>query len=380
MLIALPQLLDIITPYEDVPSLRILMGAIATDRLISVAFGALLAWAAHSSVAVALLVMSFTEKGVIPLNAALALIIGANIGTALNPLIEGARGGDAAGRRVVVGNVVTRLVGAAVALPLLTPIGVGLVQIEPNFSRAVADFHTAFNVVLALAFLPLLGPLARVLERLMPQRLAAADPARPLYLDDAALETPSIALGHAAREALRMVDVLDSMIEGAAESLRSRDREAVSRARKSDDMLDALNGEIKRYLTRLDPESLTDEEHRRLEAVLAFSREPRRRGRRRRAEHRELRRQGLKRGTDLGPGDEQDIQDVFEAVRGNLRSAASVFMTGDRHAARVLSQQKEEFRRREADAIKAHFAGLRDRREAPRRRRRRSTSCATSSV
>ena len=68
-----------------------------------------------------------------------------------------------------------------------------------------------------------------------------------------------------------MVDVLNSMIEGAADSLRSRDREAVARARKSDDVLDALNGEIKRYLTRLDPESLTDEEHRRLEAVLAFS-------------------------------------------------------------------------------------------------------------
>jgi phosphate:Na+ symporter len=72
MLMALSQLLEITTPYEDVPSLRILMGAIATDRLISVAFGALLAWAAHSSVAVALLVMSFTQKGVIPLNAALA--------------------------------------------------------------------------------------------------------------------------------------------------------------------------------------------------------------------------------------------------------------------------------------------------------------------
>jgi phosphate:Na+ symporter len=95
MLIALSTLLEIITPYEDVPSLRILMGGIATDRLISIVFGALLAWAAHSSVAVALLVMSFAEKGVVPLNAALALIIGANIGTALNPLLEGARGGDA---------------------------------------------------------------------------------------------------------------------------------------------------------------------------------------------------------------------------------------------------------------------------------------------
>ena len=198
MLIALSHLLEIITPYEDVPSLRILMGGIATDRLISVAFGALLAWAAHSSVAVALLVMSFTAKGVVPLNAALALIIGANIGTALNPLLEGARGGDAAGRRVVVGNVVTRLVGAAVVLPLLTPIGIELVQIEPSLSRAVADFHTAFNLVLAVAFLPLLGPLSRLLERLLPARLSPADPSRPLYLDDGALEAPSIALGHAA--------------------------------------------------------------------------------------------------------------------------------------------------------------------------------------
>lgn len=363
MLIALPQLLEIITPYEDVPSLRILMGAIATDRLISVAFGALLAWAAHSSVAVALLVMSFAEKGVVPLDAALALIVGANIGTALNPLIEGARGGDAAGRRVVVGNVVTRLVGAAVALPLLSSIGVVLAETEPNLSRAVADFHTAFNLALALAFLPFLGPLARGLERLMPQRIAASDPATPLYLDETALETPSIALGHAAREALRMVDVLDSMIEESADALRNGDREAIARARRSDDVLDRLNGEIKRYLIRLDPESLTDDEHRRVEAILAFS----------------LNLEGagdvverniagfvgkfLKRGAELAPNDRLEIGQAFEAVRVNLRSAASVFMTGDRRAARVLSQQKAEFRQKEAEAVKAHFARMRDRRD-----------------
>jgi phosphate:Na+ symporter len=364
MLIALPQLLDIITPYEDVPSLRILMGGIATDRLISVVFGALIAWAAHSSVAVALLVMSFAEKGVLPLNAALALIVGANIGTALNPLFEGARGGDATGRRVVVGNVVTRVVGAAVALPLLTPVGVGLVQIEPNLSRAVADFHTGFNLVVGLAFLPLLGPLARFLERLMPERVAAADPDRPLYLDEAALETPAIALGHAAREALRMVDVLDSMIEGAADALSGKDRGAAARARGLDDVLDALNSEIKRYLTRLDPESMTDDEHRRAEAVLSFSLNIEAAG-----DVIERNVVGfvfklIKRGGDLAKDDDREVQAAFEAVRANLRAAASVFMTGDRRAARLLSDQKMEFRRREADAIRSQFARLRDRGDA----------------
>jgi phosphate:Na+ symporter len=364
MLIALPQLLDIITPYEDVPSLRIFMGAIATDRLISTAFGALLAWAAHSSVAVALLVMSFTEKGVVPLNAALALIVGANIGTALNPLLEGARGGDPAGRRVAVGNVITRLVGAAIALPLLSVIGVNLVQIEPNFSRAVADFHTAFNLVVALAFLPLLGPLARLLGWLIPAQVGPADPARPLYLDATAVDTPSIALGHASREALRMVDVLDSMIEGAADALRLGDREAIARARREDDVLDALSGAINRYLTRLDPESLTDDEHRRVEAVLAFSFNVESAGDVVERNIASFVAKRLKRGVETSPDDDRDIRDAFEAVRANLRSAASVFMTGDRRAARVLSQQKAEFRRREGEAIKAHFARLREHRNA----------------
>jgi Na+/Pi-cotransporter len=285
MLIALSQLLEIVTPYEDVPSLRILMGGIATDPLISMAFGALLAWAAHSSVAVVLLVMSFAEKGVVPFYAAMALVVGANIGTALNPLLEGARTGEAAGRRVAFGNVITRLVGAVVALPLLWWIGPQLVRIEPNLSRAVADFHTAFNVVLGLAFLALLGPFARLLERMLPDRIEAADPARPLYLDAVAAETPSIALGHAAREVLRMVDVLDSMIEGVADALRLRDREALSRTRRLDDVLDGLNREIKRYVTGLDPDSMTDDEHRRLEVILTFFAQPGERGRRNRAQH-----------------------------------------------------------------------------------------------
>jgi len=359
MLIALSQLLEIVTPYEDVPSLRILMGGIATDPLISMAFGALLAWAAHSSVAVVLLVMSFTAKGVVPLNAALALVVGANIGTALNPFIEGARNGEAAGRRVVVGNVITRLIGAAATLPFLTWIGSHLVQIEPDFLRAIADFHTVFNLLLGLAFLPVLGPFARILERTLPDRIEPADPARPLYLDVAAAETPSIALGHAAREVLRMVDVLDAMIEGVAEAIRRRDREAISRTRRLDDVLDALNREIKHYVSSFDLDSMTDDEHRRLEAVLTFALNLESAGDVVERNIAAFAAKTLKRGVELSPGAEREVEATFDAVRSNLRSAASVFMTGDARAARVLTQQKAEFRRREGEAIKTYFAQLR---------------------
>src|SRR5882672_9563942 len=170
MLFALQQLLSIITPYEDVPSLRLLMGAIATNPLIDVILAAALTWAAHSSVATVLLTMSLAAKGVVPPHAAFALVLGANLGSALNPLLEGAAGGDPAAKRVPVGNLLNRIVGVALGLALLNWIGPLMVTIEPDAARAVADFHTAFNLVTAVLFLPLLQPFARLLKWLLPAR------------------------------------------------------------------------------------------------------------------------------------------------------------------------------------------------------------------
>src|SRR5512133_2177460 len=66
MLFALQQLLSLLTPYEDVPSLRLFMGAIATQPIIDVIIAAAMTWAAHSSVATVLLTMSLAAQGVVP--------------------------------------------------------------------------------------------------------------------------------------------------------------------------------------------------------------------------------------------------------------------------------------------------------------------------
>ncbi|MFT4099371.1 MAG: Na/Pi cotransporter family protein, partial [Rhodoblastus sp.] len=271
MLLALSLLLDIITPYEDAPSLRLLMGGIATDPIVACLFGALIAWAAHSSVAVVMLIVSFAAKGIVPPEAALALTIGANLGSALNPLLEAGRSDDPASRRLGAGNFAIRLIGAAAVLPALGWIGPRLVSVVPDAGRAVADFHTAFNLALALVFLPALGPVARLAERLLPRRVEPAHPGEPIYLDASARDTPSVAIGCAAREVLRMADLLDAMIDEAAEALRRRDRETIARVRKQDDALDRLDDAIKRYIADLDPDGLADEEQARLEAILAFA-------------------------------------------------------------------------------------------------------------
>src|SRR3954468_8314268 len=207
MLMALQHLLAMITPYEDAPSLRMLLGVITTDPLIDILLAAALTWAAHSSVAVVLLIMTFATQGVIPPHAAFVLVLGANLGTAINPLIESGVSGDPAAKRLPIGNLINRIVGCAIGLAALSWIGPKLVVIQPDPGRAVAGFHTAFNIILALLFFPILTPFAKLLMKLLPARVDPADPSRPVYLDGAARETPSIALAGAAREALRMADV-----------------------------------------------------------------------------------------------------------------------------------------------------------------------------
>jgi phosphate:Na+ symporter len=359
MLLALSQLLAILTPYEDVPSLRLLLGTIATVPVIDVIFAAGITWAAHSSVAVVLLIMAFAAQGVVPPQAAFALVLGANLGTALNPLFEAGMTGDPAARRLPLGNLLNRVAGCVLGLSVLGWASPLLVAIEPNTYRAVADFHTLFNLVMAALFFPALRPLASLLTRALPQQAVAADPAQPVYLDQAALETPPIALAGAAREAMRMADVLESMLQAALDAVDRGDRKRIGEAKRLDDVVDRLNGAIKAYLISLDHDTLDPDDDRRLSEIVAFITNLEHAGDI--VEHGVIAsaNKRLKRNLAFSAEGTAEICQMLQRLVTNLRTAAAVFMTDDVRAARELLGEKEVFRDLENRATEAHFARVR---------------------
>jgi phosphate:Na+ symporter len=359
MLMSLHQLLAMITPYEDVPSLRLFLGAISTEPVLDVLIAAGLTWAAHSSVAVVLLVMSFAAKGVVPPDAAFALVLGANLGSAINPILEGATGDDPAARRLPIGNLINRVVGCVVALAALPLLGDWMVQFEPDNARAVADFHTLFNLVLAVIFLPLLQPFATLLRRILPTRVVQSDPSVPIYLSDAAREAPVIAVGAAAREALRLADLLEAMLRSARDALEKGDRRRVGETRRMDDVIDRLNGAIKAYLTSLDPEAMTEADHRRTSEILAFATNMENAGDVVDKNLMALASKRIKRGLAFSRDGQRELADMMERLQGNLRAAAALFLNGDVRAARLLAAEKEIFRDMEALSTRQHFERLR---------------------
>ena len=234
-----------------------------------------------------------------------------------------------------------------------------MVTIEPDAARSVADFHTLFNLATAVLFLPVLGPFARLLVKALPVRATAADPSKPIYLDDNAREMPSVALAGAARETLRMVDVLAEMLRGGCDGLDRGDRKALAECKRLDTVLDRLNGAIKEYLAALDTDTLGAEDDRRLLEILAFATN---------LEHAGdivskglvgLAAKRLRRGLAFSVEGQAEIRAMLERLDGNLRTAAAVFMTDDARAARRLVAEEEVFRDLEARATEGHFARIR---------------------
>ncbi len=355
MFLALSQLLDVMTVYEDTPSLRLMLGAIATQPVVDVLVAMALTWAAHSSVAVVLFIMSLAARDAVPPDAAFALVLGANIGAAINPVLEGPAGDDPVAKRLPIGNLITRLFGALVALVLLDPIGRFMVTAFPDNGRVVANFHSLFNLAVAAVFFPFLPALAKVLTRILPRRADPADPATPIYLDAGARETPIVALGGAAREALRLSDLAAEMIASARQALEKSDRRMAVEAKKRDDLTNRLAKAIKAYLGGLDADSLNEDDQRRFTEIATFVSEIEQAADAVARGFISALARELKETASLEFPGRDEVLALIARLEKNLRVAGSLFMTGDPGAAHLLSDDKVVFRDAEAKAALDHL-------------------------
>lgn len=360
MLLSLHLLLDSLAPAEHVPVVRDLFAAITNEPLLTLLIGALLTWASHSSVATVLLTMSLVSSHFLTPVAALAMVLGANLGSAFNPLIEGLGSGNPAHKRMPLGNLINRIVGCLLFMPLLAPAAKLLAQVDQNPVRLVADFHTLFNLIMAVLFILPLNLYARLLERLLPEINTTTDPAVPIYLDESVVETPSVALACAARETLRMGDIIDGMLQQSITALLTNDRAMVGEISDQDDAVDRLNEAIKLYVVKVTHGSLDEIEGRRAMEILSLAIN---------LEHigdiidmnlMELATKKIKAQLEFSEEGANELKEFHRLVRDNLKLAMTVFLSGDVRAARQLLEEKSRIRELEFKAAESHMARLKE--------------------
>src|SRR3984893_5161572 len=257
MLMALSGLVHTLGPIENTPLLRPVVASLVSDPVLAVLAAAALTWACHSSIAIVLLVASFAATHVVDPTGALALVLGANLGGALPALVNAS---TPVARRLPLGNLLVRAAGVLLALPFLHSIThiFELAEFAPE--RLVAIFHLAFNLVLAAIFIGSVASLARLLTRWLPDPPAPADPGRPMSLDVAALDSATVALANAARETLRMADMVEAMLQGTLEVIRRDDRGRASTVAQWSRCIEQLGTAIRRYLADVGDEQTLDDQ------------------------------------------------------------------------------------------------------------------------
>ena len=255
MLLALQLVVQATEPLFESEAMRAVITSITSDLLLEITLGAVLAVLAYSSLAVVLLVAAMAASAVVPLDVALGLVLGANLGSGLLAVLTTAKS-TVAVRQVTVGNLLFKILGVALAAPFL---GLWLRYLQPHVGGAtqlVVLFHLAFNVVTSVLFIGLTSPIARLAMRLLPSPAPSVAISRPKHLDPSALSTPSLAISNAAREALHQADVVETMLIGMLTVIRTNDLRLAHELRKMDDAVDQLYSDIKYYLTKISREAL----------------------------------------------------------------------------------------------------------------------------
>ena len=242
------------------PAVGILLGAAATALL-------------QSSAAMTAIVIALAGQGILGLESAIALVLGANVGTCITGLLAALRSSRDALRLAVV-QWVYNLASVAIALPLIPWIADAATALSPSHPelsgparlaaetpRQIANVHTLVNVACTALFLGAVPLFARVARWIVPPRRGGEQPlSEPMFLDAGLLASPSVALEAVRKEVVRLGRGVRAMLQRAPPIVAHGSAQELTSLAAMDDEIDGLHAAIGAYLGRLSEHRLSTDE------------------------------------------------------------------------------------------------------------------------
>ena len=339
------------------PAVKALLGSISSDLLLEITVGAFVSLLAYSSLAIVLLTATMAATGLVPLEPALGLVLGANLGNGLLAVLTTAKSAIEV-RQVPLGNFVFKAIGVLIAAPLTA---LWLHRVRPfvhDPATVVVLFHLCFNLMVALIFIGLTQIVARWVSHWLPKPDKTMVAGRPHHLDPTALATPSLAISCAAREALHQADVVETMLVGMLSVIKNNDLKLAEDLRKLDDHVDELYSAIKYYLTKISREALGEEESRRWTDIISFTINMEQVGDIIERILLDIEDKKIKKGRSFSDAGMAEICELHARLIDNLRLGMSVFLNGSVRDAQKLLEEKARFRDLERAYASTHLDRL----------------------
>ena len=357
MLLALKLVTQSANVLTQTVAVKSLLSALTSDLLLEVFVGAVLAVFSYSSLAIVLLTATLAVTHVVPVDVALGLVLGANLGSGLLAVLTTLRA-NVETRQVPLGNLVFKVVGIAIAAPLMTLYLRHIPLVVGDVATQVVVFHLAFNVVMGLLFISATGWVAKGVETWLPKPVKTTMAGRQRHLDASALDTPSLAISCAVRESMHQADVVENMLTGMLTVIRTNDRKLAAELRQMDDTVDELYSDIKYYLTKISREALGENEARRWTDIISFTINMEQIGDIIERVVQDIEDKKITPGREFSEAGMNEICELHNRLVANLRLGMSVFLNGTVRDAQKLLEEKTRFRDLEREYAATHLARL----------------------
>jgi len=357
MLLSLHLLSNATEPMRASPALGAFIGLLDDAWPVALLLSAAMAFFSSSSLAMVVLILSLASAGILSTGLIIVLVLGANLGGAIPPVIA-TMSGPAAARRITLGNLVIRAIGCAIAMPLASYGALALQQLPLSESMLPVDAHLIFNILLTIVAWPLSGFVSDLMAKVVPSDVQSDD--GPRFLDKDALDTPVVALANATREVLVIGDTIERMLIRAENAFKHNDLAPLAEIATLEKKVDQLQQEVKIYLSQLGRKGLDENDARRSITVIDYAIN---------LEHMgdiiekglcEQIRKKILNGFKFSDEGYDELKTLFDMTIENLRAAQSIFVTGDLSLARRLMEIKIDIRRLEKRSSGRHLERLRD--------------------
>lgn len=328
----------------------------------------------QSSAATIGMAIALGFSGVLSLEAAIPLVLGANIGTTVTALLAGFNSSNINGKRIGVAHLMVKIVGVAAVMPFLSHMAAWMERadnwihgfvpfIKAGVTGAIVLTHLLFNLSLAVLFLPLLPLGVWFICKLVPedQRLQAFG---PKYLDPKALNTPPLAFAQAKQEILRVADITFDLYRDLLRMFDSQGdaEDAIRDVETRDDKIDLLDRQIRFYLAKISQEGLTDSQAEQQMALLAMTSDIESVGDVISKDLALLARKRFDKKVVFSPEGWKELQKLHQTGSENFSYAVSAMTSGDEALIRRVEHQSEGLQHLENQLRQTHLLRLHEKR------------------
>ncbi len=348
---------DSLMPLKSSELFKSVLMALLANPLLGLIISAIFTAIVHSSAAIIGLALALGLQGLIDIEAAIPLIFGANIGTCATAIISSI-GSNIEAKRVASAHTLFKVLGVVIFFPFIKPFADFVISMTNDVPRQIANAHTLFNGAIAIFFLPFTSVMTDVIKKIVPERPGEEKKFAPKYLDKRVLSSPVLAFGQAKREALRMADIAHEMLRDSIIVFKKDDPDMIDSIEKRDDYVDLLDKEIKLYLTRLSNESLTPQQSKVEQDLLAFINDLENIGDVVDKNLMELAKKKIKNGLVFSQEGIDEIERFHKKILENFEIGASAFVSGDAGLAKKLLANKIELAEMERNLRQAHIQRL----------------------